>query len=71
MDEWLTTEQCAELIGVSRTTIWNAIRDGRLEATTYRVHSRTTIRIRRSAVDQFLARGREAGDEVDDLGDWR
>ena len=71
MDDWLTSEQVAQLIGVSRTTVWNAVRDGRLEATTYLVRSRTTIRIRRSAVERFLARGRDADDGVDDLADWR
>ena len=54
MDEFLTTQQVAELLGVHRTTVLRLVEEGKIEARVMRYGQRPTIRITRSAVAAFL-----------------
>ena len=56
MDDFLSTQQAAELLGVHRTTVLRLVETGEIEARVYRYGSRPTIRIPRSAVEGFIAR---------------
>ena len=56
MDEFLSTQQAAELLGVHRTTVLRLVEAGEIEARVYRYGSRPTVRIPRTAVDAFVAR---------------
>ncbi len=54
--EYYTVAEAAEVLGVSRTTIWRWIESGRLPA--YRI-GRKTIRIRRADLPSLLKPARE------------
>ena len=54
--EWLTTAEVAELIGVSRQTVTQMIRDGRLPARAIESGSRVIYRVRRSALTEWARR---------------
>jgi excisionase family DNA binding protein len=47
-NEWMTTSEVAEALGVSRQTVWNWIRSGYLPARAISTESRVIYRVRRS-----------------------
>ena len=56
MDDFLSTQQVAELLGLNRSTILRLVEEGKLEARVYRyaATTRPTIRVPRSAVQAFI-----------------
>lgn len=55
MDDFLSTQQVAELLGIHRTTVLRLVEEGRIEACVYRyANTRPTIRVPRSAVRAFI-----------------
>jgi excisionase family DNA binding protein len=54
--DWLTTEQAAQELGVARQTVSRWIREGKLRGRAIRVHGRTVYRIRRSDWKTFVGR---------------
>jgi excisionase family DNA binding protein len=66
MDDFLSTQQAAELLSLHRTTVLRLVEAGEIEARVYRYGSRPTIRIPRSAVEAFVAR--YAGPPKEELG---
>ncbi len=55
MDEWLSTEQVAREIGMSAVWVRKQIEFGRMRAVSFETGRRSTFRIRRSWVAEFLA----------------
>lgn len=55
-NDWLSTTEVAELIGVSRQTVTQMIRDGRLPARAIERGSRVIYRVRRSALTEWARR---------------
>ena len=53
MDEYLTVQEAAELMGVSRFTIWRRIRDGALPAYRAGVDRRTRL-VKRADVEALM-----------------
>jgi excisionase family DNA binding protein len=53
MDEYLTVQEAAELMGVSRFTIWRRIRDGALPAYRADVDRRTRL-VKRADVEALM-----------------
>ena len=53
MDEYLTVHEAAELMGVSRFTIWRRIRDGSLPAYRAGVDRRTRL-VKRADVEALM-----------------
>jgi excisionase family DNA binding protein len=56
MPEWLTTEEAAAYLKVSRKTLFNYMRDGRLPW--YSIPAGRGRRIQREDLDKLLQRGR-------------
>ena len=56
MDEFLTTNQAAQALGLHRSTVLKLVEEGQLEAVVYRYATRPTIRIPRHAIERFRAR---------------
>lgn len=55
MDDLLSTQQVAEILGLHRTTVLNLVQDGKIEARVYRyANTRPTIRVPRQAVLAFM-----------------
>jgi excisionase family DNA binding protein len=67
VDEFLTVDEVAKTLKVNQQTVRNWIDRGQLPAV--RVGARR-VRVRRSALDEFLAAGEMAG-EAPDVGDRR
>lgn len=55
-ERWLSTEDIARELGMSPDWVRRQIAAGRLQATIWTVGRRTTIRARRSDVDDFARR---------------
>jgi excisionase family DNA binding protein len=55
-NDWLSTAEVAELIGVSRQTVTQMIRDGRLPARAIESGSRVIYRVRRSVLAEWARR---------------
>jgi excisionase family DNA binding protein len=54
--DWLSSAEVAELIGVSRQTVTQMIRDGRLPARAIESGSRVIYRVRREALAEWARR---------------
>lgn len=55
MSNFLTTEQAAELFGVSGRTVWHWVQEGRIKAQVFKGDGRSTIRIPRTEVERLLS----------------
>lgn len=55
-DEWMTTDEVAQALRVTRQTITRWIREGKLAAVVIQTSSRPIYRVRRSAFRDFVRR---------------
>lgn len=60
-DEYMTSKEAAELLGVHRSTIKYLIDEGRLKAIRRTPRPHSHFLILRSSVEEFLRRRREVG----------
>lgn len=54
--EWVGTEEAARQLGMTPDWVRAQIRAGRLKARTWQTGRRTTIRIRRADLEEFIRR---------------
>ncbi len=60
--EWMTTTEVAELLGVSRQTVSQWIRDGRLPARAIQSGARVIYRVRRTTLVDWVRRNIRDGE---------
>jgi excisionase family DNA binding protein len=56
MKEYLTSQQVAKILQISRRSVWNMIHDGRLKAVIISGDKRKSYRILRGELDRFVAK---------------
>jgi excisionase family DNA binding protein len=66
MDDYLTLQEAADLLGVSRWTIWRRVRAGELQAYTARVDRRTRL-VKRADAEALMHPQPIADDRKDEL----
>ena len=62
MKQYLTSTECAERLGLSRSTVHKLLDEGLLKATVYLYGERATVRIEAVEIERFLAEWSDDGD---------